>query len=318
MRAAIRARHYSDRTEATYVAWVRRFIAFHDGRHPRELGEAQIGAFLTALAVDGHVSASTQNQALAALLFLYRDVLGVPLARVGAVTRARRPKRLPVVLTRAEVAAVLQRLNGVPRLVASLLYGSGLRLLEGLTLRVKDVDFGRGRLVVRGGKGDKDRITLFPASIHDALRAHLGTVRDLHARDLQRRAGRVTLPRAHARKYLTAGRDWGWQWAFPATRLYRDASTGEWRRHHLHESAMQRAVKLAVLRSGIPKPATCHTLRHSFATHLLEDGYDIRTVQELLGHRDVSTTMIYTHVLDRGVRGVRSPLDRMSSPPGGW
>jgi integron integrase len=311
VRAAIRARHYSSRTEEAYVAWVRRYVAFNARRHPRELGPREVRAFLTELATKRRVSASTQNQALAALLFLYREVLETPLTRVDGIVHARRARRLPTVLPRDEVTAVLQRLSGTPRLVASLLYGSGLRLLEALSLRVKDVDMRRGQLVVRGGKGDKDRVTVFPTTLVDWLSEHLDSVRELHGRDLARGAGSVSLPAALARKYPGAGREWGWQWVFPATRLYRDASTGELRRYHLHESMMQRAMKLAVLRSGVAKPASCHTLRHSFATHLLEDGYDIRTVQELLGHKDVSTTMLYTHVLNRGVRGVRSPLDRV-------
>ena len=273
------------------------------------MGAREAGAFLTSLAADRGVSASTQNQALSALLFLYREVLGDPLPFVEGVVRARRPHRLPVVLTRHEVRAVLGHLAGPARLVALLLYGGGLRLLEALTLRAKDVDLAGGELLVRGGKGAKDRRTVLPTVASRPLTAHLERVRRLHARDLARGAGRVALPGALAAKYPAAAREWGWQWVFPAARVYRDAATGEVRRHHLHESAVQRAVRAAVLRAGVAKPATCHTFRHAFATHLLEDGYDIRTVQELLGHADVRTTMIYTHVLNRGGRGVRSPAD---------
>ncbi len=311
VRQAIRTRHYSRRTEEAYVLWIRRYILFHGKRHPREMGAAEVSAFLTSLAVDRKVSASTQSQALSAILFLYQEVLGGDLPRLQDVVRARAPRRLPVVLTRDEVRRVITRLEGMHLLIARLLYGSGLRLLECLRLRVKDVDFPANQIVVRGGKGDRDRITMLPESIKDALAAHLEKVRIQHQRDLARSAGWVAMPSALQRKYPNAGREWGWQWVFPATRFYRDTATGQLRRHHLHESAVQRAIKEAVLRAGIAKPASCHTLRHSFATHLIEDGYDIRTVQELLGHRDVSTTMIYTHVLNRGGRGVRSPADRL-------
>ena len=266
--------------------------------------------FLTHLAVDGKVSASTQNQALSALLFLYRDVMGEELSWLDDVVRARRPARLPVVLTRAEVAAVLGRLGGVSWLMASLLYGAGLRLLECARLRVKDIDLDRREIVVRDGKGGKDRVTLLPASLQDSLVSHLERVCNQHQSDLAQGMGSVELPTAIERKYPRAPWEWGWQWVFPATRLYRDLATGRRRRHHLHETVLQRALKDAVRAAGLAKPASCHTLRHSFATHLLEDGYDIRTIQEILGHRDVSTTMIYTHVLNRGGRGVRSPLDR--------
>jgi integron integrase len=274
------------------------------------MGAPEVTAFLTSLAVDGHVSASTQNQALSALLFLYREVLEHDLPWLEDVVRAKRPRRLPVVLTREEVGAVLDALEGIPRLVALLLYGSGLRLLEGLRLRVKDVDFGSNQITVRSGKGDKDRVTLLPAAARERLEQHLVEVRKQHARDVAAGAGWVALPAALARKYPAAGREWGWHWVFPATRWYVDRETGQ-RRRHLHESVLQRAVHRAVRRAGIAKPASCHTFRHSFATHLLEDGYDIRTVQELLGHSDLSTTMIYTHVLNRGPAAVRSPLDRL-------
>jgi integron integrase len=311
VRAAARLRHYSRRTEAAYVAWIRRYIFFHGKRHPAELGAAEVTRFLSSLAVEGRVAASTQNQALGALLFLYRDVLELDLPWLDGVVRAKRPERLPVVLTREEVAAVLRPLTGVPRLMASLLYGSGLRLLECCRLRIQDIDFARNQIVVRGGKGDKDRVTMLPAVVKADLARHLQTVRAQHERDLQRGAGWVELPGALARKYPNAGREWVWQWVFPATRPYRHSETGRWRRHHLHESVLQRVVKDAARRAGIPKRATLHTLRHSFATHLLEDGRDIRTVQELLGHRDVTTTQIYTHVLNRGPSGVKSPIDTM-------
>jgi len=293
------------------VHWIKRYIFFHGKRHPMEMGAAEVAQFLTSLAVEDKVAASTQNQALSALLFLYREVLGVELPWLDDVVRAKRPQYLPVVLTRAEVRAVLGRLDGVPRLMAILLYGAGLRLLECCRLRVKDVDFAANQLVVRDGKGQKDRVTMLPAAVKAALAAHIERVRQQHQADLRQGAGWVELPGALARKYQNAGREWGWQWFFPATRIYVDRVSGQRRRHHLHESVLQRAVKDAVRAAGITKQATCHTFRHSFATHLLEESHDIRTVQELLGHRDVSTTMIYTHVLNRGPAGVRSPADRM-------
>jgi integron integrase len=293
---------------AAYVGWVRRYVIFHGRTHPTALGPPAVAAYLSHLAHRG-VSASTQNQALGALLFLYRDVLGDPLPLTDGIVRAQRPHRLPTVLSRDEVRAVLAHLSGETRLAVLLLYGSGLRLLEALTLRVKDVDVGQGEIVVRGGKGDKDRRTVLSASVGAALTRHLERVRRLHQRDLADGGGGVQLPGALAMKYPHAPREWGWQWLFPASRLYRDPTSGERRRHHLHESAVQRAVREAVIRAGLTKPATCHTFRHSFATHLLESGYDIRTVQELLGHADVRTTMLYTHVLNRGARGVLSPAD---------
>ena len=311
VRQAIGAHHYSRRTEKAYVHWIKRYIFFHGKRHPAELGAAEVTAFLTSLAVDSKVAASTQNQALSALLFLYREVLGVELPWLDDVVRAKRPLHLPVVLTRDEIRAVLQRLDGVPRLMAVLLYGAGLRLLECCRLRVKDVDFASNQITVRDGKGHKDRATVLPAAVKAELAAHLERVREQHQADLRHGAGWVELPGALVRKYPHAGREWGWQWVFPATRFYVDRATGQRRRHHLHESVLQRAVKDAVRGAGIAKPATCHTFRHSFATHLLEESHDIRTVQELLGHQDVSTTMIYTHVLNRGPAGVRSPADRM-------
>jgi len=311
VRAAVRLRHYSRRTEKAYVAWIRRYILFHGKRHPMDMSAPEMTRFLSSLAVDGGVAASTQNQALSALLFLYRDVLEVDVPWLDGIVRAKRPQRLPIVLTREEVRAVLRSLHGVPRLMACLLYGSGLRLLECCRLRVQDIDFGGNQIAVRGAKGDKDRVTILPSVIKQDLARHLDTVREQHARDVQSGAGWVELPYALGRKYPNAGREWVWQWLFPATRFYREQATGQVRRHHLHETVLQKIVKDAVHRAGIAKRATPHTLRHSFATHLLEDGRDIRTVQELLGHRDVSTTQIYTHVLNRGPSGVRSPVDTM-------
>jgi len=309
VRRAITARHYSYRTEKSYIGWIKRFIIFHGKRHPVQMGEAEITAFLSALATQRRVSASTQSQALSALIFLYRAVLGREIDWIHGVVKAKRPVRLPVVLTRGEVRAVLNEMHGTPLLMASLMYGAGLRLLECARLRVKDVDFEMGEITVRDGKGGKDRVTMLPFTLKAELAAHVGRVKRFHDRDLRRGHVSVALPGAVARKYPRAEWEWGWQWVFPATRYYRDERTGHWRRHHLHESVVQRAVKEAVRASRIAKPASCHTFRHSFATHLLETGYDIRTIQELLGHSDVSTTMIYTHVLNRGGHGVKSPLD---------
>ena len=314
VREALRARHYSRRTEESYVAWIRRYIFFHDKRHPIELGAPEVTRFLTSLAVEGRVAASTQNQALSALLFLYREVLEVDLPWLDGIVRGKRPEHLPVVLARDEVRALLQRLDGVPKLMAYVLYGAGLRVLECCRLRVQDVDLAANQIVVRAGKGNKDRVTMLPAVAKTDLAAHLQAVRAQHGDDLAHGAGCVELPTGPRRKYPNAPRQWVWQWVFPGTRIYRDRLTGELRRHHLHESVLQRAVKAAVWRAGIAKRASPHTLRHSFATHLLEDGHDIRTVQELLGHRDVSTTMIYTHVLNRGPAAVRSPADRVFGP----
>lgn len=311
VRGKIRLKHYSIRTEQAYVDWIKRFILHFDKRHPGEMGPAEVEAFLTYLAVEGRVAASTQNQAKSALLFLYKEVLGVELPWLDNVEKAKTPRRLPVVLTRDEVHRVLSRLDGTNWLIASLLYGAGLRILEALRLRVKDVDFARGEILVRDGKGFKDRVTMLPASLAPPLQAHLARVRVLHEQDLQAGYGAVYLPDALARKYPNAAREWGWQYVFPSARLSDDPRSGEVRRHHVQDQAVQRAVKQAARRADLVKPATPHTFRHSFATHLLEGGYDIRTVQELLGHSDVSTTMIYTHVLNKGGRGVVSPLDNL-------
>ncbi|MDB4980421.1 MAG: Integron integrase IntIPac [Myxococcales bacterium] len=316
--AAIRARHYARRTERAYVGWIRRFILFHGKRHPNELAGPEITEFLTSLAVERHVSASTQNQALAALLFLYKEVLDRDLPWLGPLVHAKRPARLPVVLSRAEVAALLKELGETARLIGCLLYGSGLRLLECLQLRIKDVDIARKEIRIRDGKGRKDRVTVLPMGIVPDLIAHIERTRLQHQSDLAAGAGFIALPDALRAKYPNAPREWQWQWLFPASRTYVDRRTGERRRHHRHESAVQRDVKLAARAAGIPKLVSCHALRHSFATHLLEAGQDIRTIQELLGHKDVSTTMIYTHVLNAGPLGVRSPLDYVSealTPP---
>jgi len=315
VRSAIRVRHYSRRTESAYVSWIRRFIVFHGKRHPSELGEPEVTAFVSSLAATG-VSASTQNQALSAVLFLYDAVIGRRLPWMQGLVRAQRPLRLPVVLSREEVASLLAQLRGTVWLAASLMYGGGLRLHECVELRVKDLNFDRGELTIRDGKGGKDRVTMLPAALQKPLRDHLARVKTQHERDLAMGRGRVTLPGLLHAKYPGAPREWAWQWVFPATRFYADRTTGERRRHHLHETVVQRAVKDAVRTAGIPRPATCHSRRHSFATHLLEAGYDIRTIQELLGHRDVSTTMIYTHVLNQGGRGVRSPLDQLAPGSG--
>jgi integron integrase len=307
-RRQCRLRHYSRRTEETYVGWVKRFVAFHGRRHPKDLAEAEIAAFLSSLAIDAQLSAGTQNQALAALLFLYRNVLGIPIAMGRDVVRAKRRRQVPVVMTAEEVWRVVHQLDGRCRLAALLMYGSGLRLMECLMLRVKDIDFSAREIVVRAGKGSKDRRTMLPGSVVDELMAHLRRVRKLFERDLDRGYANVELPDALARKYPNAPREWSWQWVFPATRVYR-SKAGVLRRHHLHETVLQRAVHDAVKDAGLTKRATCHTFRHSFATELIRLGYDIRTVQELLGHTDVRTTMIYTHVLNRGGLGVRSPAD---------
>jgi integron integrase len=311
VRDTIRRKHYSIRTEQAYVDWIRRFIVFHDKRHPVDLGSVELEAFLTDLAVERQVTASTQNQAQSAILFLYREVLGMDLAWLHGVRRAKTPSRLPVVLTVDEVVAVLRHLRGTHALIGRLLYGTGLRILEALRLRVKDVEFARKEILVRDGKGFKDRITMLPHGLMEPLRTHLADVALTHQQDLHEGMGAVWLPFALARKYPFAPREWAWQYVFPSDRRSRDPRTGVIRRHHIQDQAFQRAMRQAVRDAGIHKPATPHTMRHSFATHLLESGYDIRTVQELLGHSNVSTTMVYTHVLNRGGRGVVSPLDRL-------
>ena len=310
VRQRIRVKHYSIRTETAYLDWIKRYIRFFDKRHPREMSAAHVERFLTHLAVEKDVAASTQNQAKSALLFLYKEVLAVELPWLDGVTQARVPKRLPVVLTKAEVARVLARMpHGVQQIAGGLLYGAGLRLMECLRLRVKDVEFARGEILVREGKGFKDRITMLPRGLSQSLAAHLEKVRELHLQDLAEGFGDVYLPHALDRKYPNAGREWGWQYVFPSGKRSVDPRSGVIRRHHMDEKTIQRAMRQAVRDARVVKPASPHTLRHSFATHLLEDGYDIRTVQELLGHSDVSTTMIYTHVLNRGAGGVRSPFD---------
>jgi integron integrase len=311
VRRSLRLRHYSIRTEQAYVDWIRRFILFHNKRHPESMGEPEISAFLTHLATDRHVAASTQNQALSALLFLYQHVFERKLDWMDDLERVKRPPKVPVVLTPEEAAAVLAQLTGDYRLMAELLYGSGLRLMECVRLRVKDIDFGYNQIIVRDGKGFRDRVTLLPERLRQSLRAHLERVKELHKQDLAVGRGRVYLPYALRTKYKNAERSWSWQYLFPAARLSIDPRSKETRRHHIDEKNLQNAVKMAVQRAGISKTASCHTFRHSFATHLLETGCDIRNVQELLGHKDVSTTMIYTHVLNRPGLGIRSPLDRV-------
>lgn len=307
----MRARHLSPRTEQAYIGWMIRYVRYHGMRHPGELGEPEIVSYLTYLAADKHVSRSTQMQALSALMLMYREVLGIAIGDLRRVLRSSSPPRLPAVLTRDEVRLLLANLRGSTRLIALLLYGAGLRLMECLTLRVKDLDFERCEIRVRRGKGGKDRVAILPETARRDLAKHLERVRALHARDLSDGAGSVELPTALERKAPSWATELAWQWVFPASRRYGETASGGRRRHHLHETAVQRAMQRAVRDAGIAKRATCHTLRHSFATHLLEDGYDIRTLQELLGHSDVSTTMIYTHVLNRGRLGVRSPADRL-------
>ena len=314
---AIRRRNYSYRTEQTYWYWIRWFIRHHGVRHPAEMGGAEVEVFLSWLATKRNVAAATQNQALSALLFLYKELLGRDLPWMGSLVRAKRPVRLPVVLTRSEAQRLLAQLHGVKWLMASLLYGSGLRQIECLTLRVKDIDFAYRQIVVRDAKGAKDRVTMLPEQCVQPLQEHLGRVRALHQRDLARGYGEVSLPFALSRKYPRAAREWGWQFIFPSGVLSIDPDCGVKRRHHLFPDTLARAVKGAAVAARIVKPVSCHALRHSFATHLLEAGHDIRTVQELLGHSDVSTTMVYTHVLNRGGRGVASPLDRFSDAGSG-
>jgi integron integrase len=314
VRQTIRAHRFSPRTEEAYIGWIRRYIVFHGKVHPAQLDGRAIASFLSHLANEQKTSSATQNQAASALLFLYRNVLHIDVAAPHGVIRPRKPRRLPVVLTRAEVKNVLDELSGTQRLVASVLYGSGLRLLEALQLRVKDIDVARCVITLRGGKGGHDRITMLPRSLEPDISRHLARMKARHARDLALGAGWVALPSALGRKNPGAGKEWMWQYVFPAARSYLDTATGQRRRHHLHETAVQRAVTAAVRSAGIAKRATCHSFRHSFATHLLESGYDIRTIQELLGHKSVRTTMIYTHVLNRGGPSVRSPLDDLSPP----
>ncbi|MFH1007292.1 MAG: integron integrase [Candidatus Latescibacterota bacterium] len=311
LREALRSRHYSRRTEQTYCQWVKRFIHFHNVRHPAEMSEPEINAFLTHLAVKENVSASTQNQALSALLFLYRYVLGRDIGDLGDIIRARKPKRLPVVMSRDEVRAVVNHLDGEKWLMASLIYGAGLRLMECLRLPVQDIDFCSNEILVRDGKGGKDRVTMLPESLRKPLQDHLRRVKRIHDKDLADGWGRVQLPDALGRKYPNSPTEWRWQWVLPQKNRWNDPRTGQEGWHHVDESILQKTFKQAVAKAGFAKRATRHTLRHSFATHLLENGYDIRTVQELLGHADVRTTMIYTHVLNRGGHGVRSPVDSL-------
>jgi integron integrase len=312
VRQRIRLKHYSYRTEQSYIGWIKRYILYYQKRHPQEMGKAEVEGFLNYLATEKKVAASTQNQALNALLFLYKEVLDKPLPNIESI-RAKDSRHLPVVLTQAEVAAVLKQLSGVPLLIVQLLYGGGLRVNESLRLRVKDVDFGQEHLLIRDGKGHKDRTTTLPQAAIAGLKAHLVEVKAQHHRDLQQGYGCVDLPYALARKYPNANKEWGWQYLFPSQSLSKNpqADDGILYRHHLHASSVQKAVKYAAQKAGLAKPVTPHTFRHSFATHLLEAGYDIRTIQELLGHKDVKTTMIYTHVANRGVLGVRSPLDEL-------
>ena len=314
LREEVRARHYSRRTEKAYWYWIRYYIFFHGKRHPAQMGAAEVTAFLSWLATARNVAAATQNQALSALLFLYKHVLGQALPWLDEMVRAQRPVRLPTVLTEGEVRRMLESLAGSARLMAALLYGSGLRQIECLTLRVKDIDFAYRQIIVRDGKGARDRATMLPENLVQALHAHLGKVRLLHRGDRSEGCGDVWLPHALSRKYPAARYEWGWQFVFPSGKRSLDSESGVERRHHVHPDTLGRAVKRAARAAGIVKPVSCHTLRHSFATHLLERGYDIRTVQELLGHADVSTTMVYTHVMNKGARAVRSPLDRLEEP----
>ena len=318
VRRRLRVKHYSLRTETVYVGWVKRFILANGKRHPREMGGLEVEQFLSKLAVEGQVAASTQNQALSALLFLYREVLAIELPWMEGVVRAKRPRRLPTVLSRGEIQSLLTQLDGRPWLLVSLLYGTGMRLMECLRLRVKDVDFARNEITVRDGKGGKDRRTVLPKSLVEPLQREVERARSLHAEDLLAGFGAVWLPHALARKYPNAPREFGWQYMFPSAHRSEDPRDGSTRRHHFDDGTLSRALKNARLRAGIDKPVSAHTLRHSFATHMIEAGYDIRTVQELLGHKDVATTQIYTHVLNRGAGGVMSPLDRCSETPAAY
>ncbi len=309
VRAAIRTKHYSMKTEEAYVQWIKRFILFHNKRHPKDMGEKEINQFITHLAVKEKVSASTQNQALCAIVFLYKHVLKIELGDFGNVTWAKKPAKLPVVFTREEVTKVLSQLSGTNLIMAMLLYGSGMRLSECLQLRIKDIDFQYKQIFIRSAKGEKDRVTLLPEYVIEPLKKHLAYVKMLHEKDLKDGFDSVYMPYALERKYPNAGREFGWSFVFPATQISTDPRSGIQRRHHIHESVLQKAVKQAIRQAGIYKHASCHTFRHSFATHLLESGYDIRTVQELLGHKDLNTTMVYTHVLNKGAFGVKSPAD---------
>lgn len=311
LRTELRSRHYSERTEKAYCLWVRRFVVYHGLTHPSEMGEDEINDFVTHLAVDEHVSASTQTQALSAILFLYRRVLHRDVGELQGLVRARPSGHLPVVMTRSEVRAVLAELRDDQWLMVSLMYGTGMRLSECLRLRVQDLDFEASEILVRNGKGAKDRVTVMPESLKAPLRDQLARAKAVHTRDLTAGWGVVVLPGALDRKYPAAATDFRWQWVFPQERRWRDPKTGRQGRHHVHQTVLQRAVKIAVARAGVQKVVGCHTFRHSFATHLLMDGYDIRTIQELLGHKDVRTTMVYTHVLNKGGRGVRSPIDEL-------
>ena len=310
VRRRLRVKHYSLRTEQAYTGWIRRFILANGKRHPRDMGAVEVEAFLSHLASEDMVSAGTQNQALSAILFLYREVLGIDLPWLDGVTRAKRPRHVPTVLAREEISRLFAAMEGRPLLLARLLYGTGMRLMEGLRLRVKEIDFARNEIIVRNGKGGKDRHTVLPRSLVEALHAEVERARVLHAQDLALGAGSVWMPFALARKYLKADREFGWQYVFPSRQLSRDPRTGALRRQHVDDAVFSRALKTASARAGIVKSVSAHTLRHSFATHMIEAGYDIRTVQELLGHKDVATTQIYTHVLNRGAGGVLSPLDR--------
>ena len=311
VRDVIRKKHYSIRTEQAYVDWIKRYILFHQKRHPKDMGENEIARFISFLATEKNVAASTQNQALNAIVFLYKHVLHIELGEFGHTERARKPERLPTVMTKTEVGQVLASMSGVYQLMTKLLYGCGLRLMECVRLRVKDIDFEQNQVIIREGKGMKDRSTMLPVQLKPALLEHLARVKIIHEHDVKEGLGEVYLPFALDRKYPNAAREWGWQYVFPSERISKDPRSGKMRRHHIDESGLQRAVQKAVRRTGLAKPASPHTFRHSFATHLLEAGYDIRTVQELLGHKDVSTTMIYTHVINKGGMGVQSPLDAL-------
>jgi integron integrase len=313
LREIIRLKHYSIRTEESYVQWVKRYIIYHNKKHPMEMGEREVGEYLSYLANEGKVKSSTQNQALSAILFLYNRVLNKPLNKIGSIERAKTEERIPVVFTQKEVSLILSHLTGVEWLMANILYGSGLRLMECLRLRVKDIDIEKRQIIVREGKGNKDRITILPEKVVEPIKKQLEYAKALHQLDLREGYGEVYLPYALERKYPNANKEWCWQYVFPAKHRAIDPRSGKIRRHHKEEKSLQRAVSQAIRNAGINKVGSCHTFRHSFATHLLEAGYDIRTIQELLGHEDLSTTMIYTHVLKRGTKGVFSPLDKITS-----